>query len=182
MSSLEVKPAESGLEVTSVIDDFEGKSHPSHGASYSDGLEVARRIDPTPGVSKIKEILLFGLGFYSCDRPHSAGGSTRQAELDILFAKDFILRRLKYPPYGYSTLLSGPKIIKQRSPLAVTSWRTGSEYRIRLVHQEGDNMVQESDFDSRSHSWSAPVDLFQGEPTTPLAVASFVPGNFYSSK
>ncbi|KAF2190090.1 hypothetical protein K469DRAFT_699688 [Zopfia rhizophila CBS 207.26] len=64
--------------------------------------------------------------------------------------------------------------IRNGSSIAVTGWRTGNEYSIRLFYQDGDGFLHMSSMESTTGEvWSGGLKFVKAKLGTPLAASSF---------
>jgi len=72
-----------------------------------------------------------------------------------------------------------PTSIRQKSGLAVTGWRNGSEFSIRLFYQGQDSYLRISQFESTTGNWSNPKSFVMGKAGTPIAASSYNGNSFW---
>jgi hypothetical protein len=72
-----------------------------------------------------------------------------------------------------------PTAIRHNSALAVTGWRNGADFSIRLFFQGDDGYLRISAFESTTQSWSSPVLFTTARAGTPLAASSFNSASFF---
>ena len=68
---------------------------------------------------------------------------------------------------------STPTSISAKSKLAVTGWRTGEEYSIRLFFQGPDDLLRYSAYESTSGSWAEPVVSVKASPGSAIGATAF---------
>jgi hypothetical protein len=73
------------------------------------------------------------------------------------------------PPNGTASL-SG---IRPNSALAVTGWRNGNNFSIRIFYHGADDNLRVSSFESDVSKWSAPNIFAKAKPGTPVGASSF---------
>ena len=73
-----------------------------------------------------------------------------------------------------STVL--PSTIRANSKIAVTGWRDGSAFNIRLFYQGADDALRMLTYSSATDDWSAPLALpnLQAKKGTALAAATYI--------
>ena len=69
-----------------------------------------------------------------------------------------------------------PTSIRQNSGLAVTGWRSGSDFSIRLFYQGDDSYLRLSAFESGTGVWTGPSIFVKGKLGTPIAASNFDQG------
>lgn len=77
------------------------------------------------------------------------------------------------PDLPTSTSSSTPTSIRANSRLAVTGWRTGQEYSIRLFYQGPDDYLRYSAYESTSGEWAAPVMSVKATARSPIGATAF---------
>ncbi|OCL05167.1 hypothetical protein AOQ84DRAFT_441627 [Glonium stellatum] len=83
-------------------------------------------------------------------------------------------------PTAAPTGTSKPIGIRQNSPLAVTGWRTGGNFSIRVYFQNDDNFLSYSAYESGTGNWTQISNFTTAKPGSPLAATNFN-HSFYSS-
>jgi hypothetical protein len=73
-----------------------------------------------------------------------------------------------------------PTAIRHNSALAVTGWRNGADFSIRLFYQGDDGNLRVSAFESTTQSWGSPTLFVKARSGTPLAASSFNIAAFFS--
>jgi hypothetical protein len=77
------------------------------------------------------------------------------------------------PDLPTSTSSSTPTSIRANSRLAVTGWRTGQEYSIRLFYQGPDDYLRYSAYESTSAEWTVPVMSVEAIASSPIGATAF---------
>ncbi|OCK73420.1 hypothetical protein K432DRAFT_236435, partial [Lepidopterella palustris CBS 459.81] len=71
------------------------------------------------------------------------------------------------------TASSRPVGIRENSPLAVTGWRTGDNFSIRLVYQNEADLLQYSAFESSTGKWTKTSNFTKAKAGGALAITNF---------
>jgi hypothetical protein len=74
---------------------------------------------------------------------------------------------------------STPTAIRHNSGLAVTGWRNGSYFSIRLFYQGQDSYLRISQFESMTGKWSTPSPFVVAKPGSPVAASAFNGNSFW---
>lgn len=77
---------------------------------------------------------------------------------------------------GSNTTTSSPASIDKKSRIAVTGWREGSAYSVRLFYQGQDDVVRMLNYSSATGQWSAPLALSSvpAKKESPLAAGTYL--------
>ena len=76
-------------------------------------------------------------------------------------------------PTAAPTSTSRPIGIRENSPLAVTGWRTGGNFSIRVYFQNDDNYLSYSAYESGTGNWTQTSNFTTAKAGSPLAVTNF---------
>ena len=76
-------------------------------------------------------------------------------------------------PIAAPTSTSRPIGIRENSPLAVTGWRTGGNFSIRVYFQNDDNYLSYSAYESGTGNWTQTSNFTTAKAGSPLAVTNF---------
>lgn len=76
-------------------------------------------------------------------------------------------------PTAAPTSTSRPIGIRENSPLAVTGWRTGGNFSIRVYFQNDDNYLSYSAYESGTGNWTQASNFTTAKAGSPLAVTNF---------